>query len=413
MSTLQTTLKKQSAIDAEIARIDRQADRTTVALIRGDSIRPEPINWLWPGWLASGKMHILGGQPGTGKTTIGLALAATLARGGRWPDGTKAPIGSAVIWSGEDDPTDTLAPRLIAMGADMRRVHFVGGTTENEKARSFDPATDMLALQSALHAIGDAKLLVVDPIVSAVAADSHKNGEVRRGLQPLVDLAQAVGCALVGITHFSKGTQGREPIDRITGSLAFGALARVVLVCAKEQQAEDDQPPRRIFLRAKSNIGVDDGGFVYDIQQGELSAYPGIHASSISWGEKIEGSARDILADAEAPREEGGALTDAQDWLRDFLSDGPQTQREVKAAAEAHCHAWKTVLRSKKALGVESRKMGGDFGGRGAQWHWMLPESHKMAKNTQDAQQKRMATLCKDGHLGSDDAISDAEEIDL
>ncbi len=237
--------------------------QSVVALSRGDTLTPEPINWLWPGWLAAGKMHILGGQAGTGKTTIALALAAALTTGGRWPDGNKAPIGDVVIWSGEDDPTDTLVPRLRAMGADMRRVHFVAGITENEKARSFDPASDMLALQAALQELPAARLLIVDPIVSAITGDSHKNSETRRGLQPLVDLAASLKCALLGITHFTKGTQGREPIDRITGSLAFAALARVVMVCAKETST-DDKTPRRLLMRAKSNIGADDGGFAYD-----------------------------------------------------------------------------------------------------------------------------------------------------
>ncbi len=137
-----------------------------VTLIRGDTLTPEPINWLWPGWMAAGKMHILGGQAGTGKTTIALALAATLTIGGRWPDGSRASTGDVCIWSGEDDPTDILVPRLRAMGADMTRVHFVAGMTEDGKRRAFDPATDMDALEVALKGIGNVRLLIVDPIVS-------------------------------------------------------------------------------------------------------------------------------------------------------------------------------------------------------------------------------------------------------
>ena len=90
-------------------------------------------------------------------------------------------------------------------------------------------------------------LLIVDPIVSAVATDSHKNGEVRRGLQPLVDLAAAQGCALLGITHYSKGTAGRDPLERVTGSVAFGALARLVFGTAKPTE---EGAPRRM-VRAK------------------------------------------------------------------------------------------------------------------------------------------------------------------
>ncbi len=383
--------------------------KATVSLIRGDTLTPEPIDWLWSGWLAAGKMHILGGQAGTGKTTIALALAATLTTGGRWPDGSKAPVGNVVIWSGEDDPTDTLVPRLRAMDADMTRVHFVSGMVENGKPRSFDPASDMEILAVALQKIGNVRLLIVDPIVSAITGDSHKNSETRRGLQPLVDLAASLKCALLGITHFSKGTQGREPIDRITGSLAFAALARVVLVCAKETSS-DDKTSRRLLMRAKSNIGPDDGGFAYDLRQNELTDFPGVFTSSVQWGEAVEGSAREILAQAEAQPEEGGALSDAQDWLRDFLAEGPQPQREIKAAADAHCHSWATVKRAQKVLGIVSYREGGI--GKAGAWHWRLSggETPKVLTESLRCSTLSGEHLSKNEHLSAD---NDAEDIEL
>ncbi|MGC9457932.1 MAG: AAA family ATPase, partial [Halothiobacillaceae bacterium] len=159
----------------------------SVRTVRGSEIEPEPVKWLWPGWLARGKLHILAGQAGTGKTTIACGLAGPITTGGQWPDGTQAPRGSVIIWSGEDDPADTLVPRLLASGADLERVHFVTGMLESGDERPFDPATDLIFLADAVDRAGDVKLIVMDPIVSAVAADSHKNGEVRRALQPVVD----------------------------------------------------------------------------------------------------------------------------------------------------------------------------------------------------------------------------------
>lgn len=91
-------------LDTKIVEEHHYARR--VNLVRGSDIKPEPISWLWNGWLAAGKMHILGGAPGTGKTTIALSLAATVTTGGRWPDGSQSSIGNVVIWSGEDDPKD-------------------------------------------------------------------------------------------------------------------------------------------------------------------------------------------------------------------------------------------------------------------------------------------------------------------
>jgi putative DNA primase/helicase len=96
------------------------------------------------GWLAEGKVHILGGAPGTGKTIISIALAAIVTNGGRWPDGTQCPTtGNVVIWSGEDDPADTLIPRLKLAGADLNKVYFIEAVREGNEKRSFDPARDV------------------------------------------------------------------------------------------------------------------------------------------------------------------------------------------------------------------------------------------------------------------------------
>ncbi len=268
---------------------------SVVKLLHGKEITPVPIRWLWDGWLAAGKTHILGGAPGVGKSTLALSLAAVLSIGGRWPDGQRARPGSVAIWSGEDDPRDTLAPRLLASGADMGRIFFVDSVFDGLERRSFDPARDMAPLRRKLLEVGGIRLLIVDPVVSAIAGDSHKNAEVRRGLQPLADLAESLDCALLGITHFSKGTRGNDPVERLNGSIALGAVARVVLVAAKHQAPDEEGRVSRVLCRAKSNIGPDGGGFAYDLHQDELAAYPGVFASSVLWGETLEGSARELL----------------------------------------------------------------------------------------------------------------------
>jgi putative DNA primase/helicase len=329
----------------------------SVDLICGSDIKPEPVEWFWDGWIAAGKVHILGGAPGTGKTTISMALAATVTTGGRWPDGSRSSIGNVVIWSGEDAPEDVLIPRLIQSGADVSRVFFVSDVqTENGERRSFDPARDIEALKYKLVQTGNVRLLIVDPIVSAVAGDSHKNAEVRRSLQPLADLAVSMKCALLGITHFSKGTGGRDPVERLTGSLAFGALARVVLVAAKHQEQGNDGRTTRVFLRAKSNIGPDDGGFEYDLHQAEMDGHPGIIASTVLWGKAVEGSAREILATAETVPEgdEVGTVDTVETWLHQLITEegGSIDRRDVMRAAEAMGYKQRTVHRAREKLGV-------------------------------------------------------------
>ncbi len=354
----------------------------TVELIRGCDVKPEAVTWLWNGWLAAGKMHVLGGAPGTGKTTISMALAATVTTGGRWPDGSRSPVGNVIVWSGEDDPADTLIPRLLLSGADVSRVYFVSDVIEGNERRSFDPAKDMEPLRRKLMEIGDVLLLVVDPIVSAIAGDSHKNAEVRRGLQPLADLAASMRCALLGITHFSKGTGGRDPVERLTGSLAFGALARVVLVAAKHQEEGEDGRTVRLFMRAKSNIGPDDGGFEYDLRQAELDAHPGVCASSVLWGKAVEGAARELLATADATTDtdERDAIEDAKQFLRDLLANGPVPAKQVDADIRGACYAPRTINRAKKLVGATSYK-------EGKTWFWRIEGNAQFNQDCQPCQE--------------------------
>ena len=341
---------------------------SVVKLLHGKEITPVPIRWLWDGWLAAGKTHILGGAPGVGKSTLALSLAAVLSIGGRWPDGQRARPGSVAIWSGEDDPRDTLAPRLLASGADMGRIFFVDSVFDGLERRSFDPARDMAPLRRKLLEVGGIRLLIVDPVVSAIAGDSHKNAEVRRGLQPLADLAESLDCALLGITHFSKGTRGNDPVERLNGSIALGAVARVVLVAAKHQAPDEEGRVSRVLCRAKSNIGPDGGGFAYDLHQDELAAYPGVFASSVLWGETLEGSARELLGVAEAGGEGEGSGKAAERFLSETLSAGTVSARQLTEEAESEGIPKTTLWRIAKKMGVIKEK-GSMSGG----WYWRLP----------------------------------------
>lgn len=374
----------------------------TVSLQCAADITPEPIHWLWNGWLAKGKLHIFAGAAGTGKTTIAIALAATITIGGKFPDGSKCPIGSVLIWSGEDSPADTLVPRLMAAGADLSKVHFVGDTTANYELRAFDPATDMQSLMIKAATIADLALLIIDPIVNAVAGDSHKNGEVRRALQPVVDFGEKLNCAVLGITHFSKGGQGKEPLERVTGSLAFGALARIVLATAKIVEGDTT---RRIVCRAKSNIGIDDGGYEYELQQKEVKA--GIFSSYALWGDAIEGSARELLAEPDN-REMGengnSALDDAKDFLRELLADGELAQKQIEADAKGASHSWRTVQRAKKELNIRSSKSKLDN-----RWYWRLDSN--TANDDRERQDSHINNVAALAHLPAIEHISPANTV--
>ena len=115
-------------------------------LINGKDRTPVEIDWTWNGYLARGKLQLLAGAKGAGKTTIAVSLAAAFTVGGNLPDGTRAPLGDVVMWSGEDGIEDTLIPRFLAANGLRERMHFVRRTNENGKPRPFDAATDMFKL---------------------------------------------------------------------------------------------------------------------------------------------------------------------------------------------------------------------------------------------------------------------------
>lgn len=330
-------------------------DAPRLELIDASTINPEPVRWLWPGWLARGKLHVIAGAPGTGKTTAVLSWAASVTACKAFPSGWRSTKpGRVLVWSGEDDPADTLVPRLQAAGADLTRVQIVGDVMENGERFAFDPARDVPALKAALAAQSNVAMIVIDPLVSAVGGDSHKNAEVRRSLAPLVELAQRIDAALVGITHYSKGTQGREPLERVSGSLAFGALARLVFGTVRQKADDETAPPRYLLARVKSNVGPDGGGFGYAFEQVDNGS--GIITSRVVWGAAVDGSARELIGSAEADPADDGQ--DAAGFLRDLLANGPMPTQTVRHEAGNTGFPWRTVQRAMKRAGVVSQRTG-------------------------------------------------------
>ena len=403
LEAVRETIDSEQAMGEAVSKaIDFGQDMNAVAiLIRASELSPLPIDWVWYGWLASGKFHLLGGVAGTGKTTLALYLASVITTGGTFPDGTRAQKGQVVIWTGEDDICDTLTPRLMAMGADRDKVHFVENIKTGAELRPFDPSLDMPLLKQAITKIDNVKLLIIDPIVSVVKGDSHKNAEVRKDLTPLIQMAESSGFAIIGITHFSKGTAGREPIERITGSLAFGAVARVVLVASKTQNEEGEDV--RIFLRAKSNIGADDGGFEYSLEQATTNN--GIETSQVKWGEALEGSARELLGEAEEECD-GGGIEGCMSLIHDLLKYGEISTNQMEKDCKGAGYSLATTRRAKKKLGVQSRKTEGSKGF----WVWCLPKKLNMLK---DAHTQNVNTLNTLGEIEPPKANSQIIEGEL
>lgn len=373
---------------------DLQQQRT-VELIRCDTVEIQPIDWVWEGFIASRCFTILAGPEGCGKTQISLSLAATLTVGGLWPDGARATPGAVVFWSGEDDLSYTLKPRLLAAGGNEDRLHFVGCTVQGSRRRAFNPSIDTDPLRDAIEAIGGCRLIVVDPIVCAVSGDSNSNGDVRRGLQPLIELAADLNAGLLGITHLSKGTEGRRPVERVTGSLAYTAQARTVLMAALDPNDLDGK--RRFFVRAKSNLGPDSGGFEYQVENVQIAATERgpVQATRVLWGSAVDGRAEDLMASIESDRTREG-LNACDQWLVSYLEDrgGSAPQREVLEVGQQQGFSERTIYRARSRQGVVQKAQG--FGPEKTSY-WSLPHHSISARN---------ATLdrpVRDGKIGKID----------
>ena len=333
-------------------------DNLGLEIVRASTITPKAYDWLWEPWLCKGKLHLLAGQGGSGKTTIALAIAAALTTGKPLPDGSVCGPHSVLMWSGEDDLDDTLIPRALAAGADLDRLHFIGSVLTPDGKRSFDPKTDF---DLVAWADFDPKLLIIDPI-STVATDANDTSKVRTALGPLVAMCQSKGIAILGITHFAKGTKERPAVERVLGSQAWTNAARIVWVTVTGEDEEGNQTYGLTI--AKSNIGPTGGGWSYSSRE---ACIDGITSRAVEWGVPLEGSVSAVLKNIEAHADERQARNDAEDWLFSHLNDSKTPAAEIYALAKAAGYSVDRIKRASVALKVTKTK-DGFCGG----WQWSL-----------------------------------------
>ncbi len=330
-------------------------------LIDMHRVKPEKISWLWDQRIALGKVSLIAGDPGLGKSMVSLAMAAHVSTGKSWPvDGSICPVGDVVLLSAEDDPSDTIRPRLDAAGADVTRIkYFAAVRSEDGTRRGFSLEKDLVHLEQVLNDLVEPKLVIIDPVSAYLGGtDSHNNADVRALLAPLAELAARRKVAVVCVTHLNK-SQGAEIMYRATGSLAFVAAARAVFAVTRD---EDDQK-RRLILPIKNNLGDDETGLAYSIAQNPVGA------PYLLWEtEPVTETAAEIFAKQPQRTEQENAA----EWLSDLLGNGPMRVTQVKTEATEAGLAWRTVQRAKAMLGAEAKKE--SFGGG---WRWHLPKSAK------------------------------------
>lgn len=229
----------------EVERIAKSAARYSTALslslVRASTVQPESVEWIWKNWIPSGKVSILDGDPGVGKSTLAAAVVAGVTTGSHWFGQTH--VGSAIVASAEDGYADTLVPRLQAAGADLSKVLFLAGLDlskwQHEAALEKEASSQSV------------RIIVVDPFMAFLGyVDSYRDQAIRQVMSRLSRLGEETGAAILLIRHLNKNTETSN-IYRGGGSIGITAAARSVLLLRK---SEDGDEQMRVLESVKMNL---------------------------------------------------------------------------------------------------------------------------------------------------------------
>jgi putative DNA primase/helicase len=342
-----------------------KGDKGELDVTRVADVEMAEVDWLWPLRLARGKVTIVSGDPGLGKSQIATDITARISIGDRWPDGGHAPLGSVVMLAAEDAVNDTIRPRLEAAGADVGRVHVVKMVvTDGEGRRTFNLGTDLEKLEGLVNEIADTALVIVDPISAYIgdSKDSHKLTVISPLLSQLADFAERTGTAVVAIHHPPKDAP-HKAIHAFSGSLAFVAGPRLAFIVTDDADTESE---RKLLLPVKNNLGPKAGGLGYRIVDTAIDHR--IRTSVLRWDDEPV-----TVSAGEALRQSDGhvsKLEPAKEFLQQRLADGPVPSTDLFEAAKRLGIGKETLKTAKEKLGVTANKIGFTGG-----WEWRLPRS--------------------------------------
>ena len=321
-------------------------------LIRASEVVSTPVQWLWDGWLPAGKIVLLEGNPGCGKSTLAIDLVASITTGRPLPSGEASDPVDALIFSAEDGIEDTIRPRLDAAGADVTRVHL------------WEPSSPMFQLPRTANWLRDRilehdiRLVVLDTLFSFLGAgiNSHHDQHVRRALTPVFQVASETGATVLALRHLSKSA-GLSAMNRGMGSIAFTGLARAVWHAGTHPDEKG-----MVLSIVKNNLAVTQRSRRYEVV--DDAGQP-----VIAWGDTCDLVADDLVVE---PPCSPSALNDAAEWLEEILSNGPVSSNQIHEDAEQAGISVATLNRAKKQLGAASVRTNGDRS-------WDLPAQHSQA----------------------------------
>jgi 5S rRNA maturation endonuclease (ribonuclease M5) len=364
--------------------------KSDVGILMSD-VEAEAVEWLSQQRVARGKITMIDGDPGNGKSTLTADLAGCVSIGLVWPERViKTEPAGVVFVSAEDGLADTTKPRLEAAGADCSRIlALTMATDENGEERPITLPGDLNLIRQAIERVG-AKLVIIDPLMAFLGGEtnSHKDQDIRRMLYPVAKLAEDTGAAFIVVRHLNKSSGGNA-LYRGGGSIGIIGAARSGFLVDKDPN--DDRG--RVFACVKSNLAEKPESLSFHLEDCG-------GAARVVWDGVSPHTADALLA--VSSDEEKGALREAEEILSDILASGPVQANEATRRAREAGVSERTLRRARKGLGVLSRKAGGP----GTPWVWELP---KVATSPNPS---NLGHLKEFGHLNSSDVTPEVAILD-
>ena len=333
--------------------MDNRRNEPNLKLINMEQVEIEKIDWLLYPFIPFGKVTIVQGDPGEGKTTMVLQIIAKLTKGEAvLPSGSDEPAlegktmdlepVNVIYQTAEDGLGDTIKPRLLSAGADCSRVMVIDDN--NQALTMMDARLEEAIIKT------KARLVVLDPIQGflGAAVDMHRANEIRPLMKRVAVLAEKYHCAIILIGHMNKNSNGKSSY-RGLGSIDFQAAARSVLIVGRIK----DEPEIRVVCHVKSSLAPEGKSIAFRLDKD----------TGFEWIGEYDISADDLLSGDNR----GQKIHAAKEFLKEILASGSVAQTKVAEEAESRRIKKKTLWNAKKELEIDSVKIGN-------QWFWMLPE---------------------------------------
>jgi hypothetical protein len=326
--------------------------------IRLDQVKPERIAWRSRGRVARGKLTVLDGDPGLGKSTLLMDWAARISRGDPLPDGDPQPERGVLLICAEDDPADTIVPRLMVAGAELKYITLLtelpvtdeqGNIPNPDTTRLLSLPLDVPLIEQMIKGL-DIGLVIIDPLFAFLDPELRANSDqdVRQALTPLAAVMHRTHASAILVRHLNKGASSNS-LYRGGGSIGIIGVARFGLLVARSREDRDV----RVLASTKSNLGPPPPSYAY-----RLSSVEGQDVAKVEWLGAVNDSADDLLGDTLATEDQKNAQSAAEVFLQDYLLKGPGTRQTIIAEAKKAGIGINAIDKAKARLGIKHTRVG-------------------------------------------------------